>query len=63
MENLFLGFAGIITAVSVWSIWGQDMFPAQEDPKGDPEKWTDDEMRRWLNAVGIFKRVDRVCLN
>jgi hypothetical protein len=27
------------------------MFPAQEDPKGDPEKWTEDELKRWLNAV------------
>lgn len=27
------GFAGIVTAVAAWSIWGGDMFPA-EDPKG-----------------------------
>jgi hypothetical protein len=51
MKNLFLGFAGLVTAVSVWSIWGGDMFPAPEDPNGDPEKWTEDELKRWLNAV------------
>ena len=27
------------------------MFPKQDDPKGDPEKWTEDEMKRWLIAV------------
>ncbi len=52
-QNLFLGFAGIVTAVAAWSIWGQDMFPAQSDPTGEPEKWTEDEMRRWLNAVSV----------
>jgi hypothetical protein len=33
-QNLFLGFAGLVTAVSLWSIWGGDMFPAEKDPKG-----------------------------
>lgn len=33
-EGLFLGFAGLVTAVSVWSIWGGDMFPAEKDPAG-----------------------------
>jgi hypothetical protein len=33
-QNMFLGFAGIVTAVSLWSIWGGDMFPADKDPKG-----------------------------
>lgn len=27
------------------------MFPAGEDPKGDPETWTQEELRRWLAAV------------
>lgn len=27
------------------------MFPAAPDPKGNPETWTRDEMRRWLAAV------------
>ncbi|KAH6611411.1 hypothetical protein Trco_001431 [Trichoderma cornu-damae] len=37
-----------------WSIFGGDMFPAQEDPKGDPETWTREEMRRWLAARNLF---------
>lgn len=35
----------------MWSIWGSEMFPKQEDPKGEPEEWSENEMRRWLNAV------------
>ena len=27
------------------------MFPQLQDPKGDPQKWTDEEMRVWLNNV------------
>jgi hypothetical protein len=27
-------FTGIVTAVAVWSIWGQDMFPKESDPTG-----------------------------
>jgi len=53
--------------VAAWSIWGQDLFPKEEDPTGgmlpyvvlltllkevaDPEKWTREELRRWLAAV------------
>jgi len=51
LQNLFFGFAGFITAAAAWSIWGQDMFPQLQDPKGNPEKWTDEEMRFWLNNV------------
>lgn len=29
-----LGFAGIVTAVAAWSIWGGDMFPGEKDPTG-----------------------------
>ncbi|KAH8664046.1 hypothetical protein BX600DRAFT_289982 [Xylariales sp. PMI_506] len=47
------GFAGLVTAVSVWAIWGGDMFPAAEDPKGNPESWTREEMRRWLAARNL----------
>lgn len=50
-QNLFLGFAGLVTAATAWSIWGSDMFPAQADPKGEPEEWTEEEMKRWLNSV------------
>lgn len=48
---MFMGFATIVTGVAVWSIWGGDMFPKEADPKGEPEKWTDDEMKRWLKNV------------
>ncbi|KAI9875911.1 MAG: hypothetical protein M1830_007782 [Pleopsidium flavum] len=33
-RNAFLGFAGIVTAVAAWTIWGSDMFPAEKDPIG-----------------------------
>lgn len=29
------------------------MFPHPDDPKGDPETWTREEMRRWLAAVRV----------
>ena len=29
------------------------MFPQEADPKGDPSKWTETELRRWLKARGI----------
>lgn len=44
-------FGGVVVAAAAWSIFGGDLFPAQEDPKGDPETWTREEMRRWLAAV------------
>ncbi|KAH9844499.1 ORF (Precursor) [Teratosphaeria destructans] len=53
-RNLFLGFAGIVTAVAAWGIWGQDLFPKEEDPKGEPETWSEDEMRRWLNSRNLM---------
>ena len=68
-----IGFAGIVTAVAAWSIWGGDMFPAETDPTGgtscfpvselsyaplklflDPSKWTDSELKRWLEVVRVF---------
>ncbi|ROW06228.1 hypothetical protein VMCG_04599 [Cytospora schulzeri] len=52
-KNMFLAFGGLITAVGVWSIWGGDMFPSNADPKGDPETWTREEMRRWLAARNL----------
>lgn len=30
----FLGFAGLVTVASLWSMWGGDMFPAEKDPTG-----------------------------
>ncbi|KAL3465558.1 hypothetical protein BJX64DRAFT_285489 [Aspergillus heterothallicus] len=53
-KNLFLGFAGMVTAAAAWAIWGNEMFPAESDPQGDPGSWTLDEMRRWLRARGLM---------
>ena len=30
------------------------MFPREPDPKGGPETWTREEMRRWLAAVRVL---------
>lgn len=30
----FKAFTGIVTAAAAWSIWGQDMFPKENDPSG-----------------------------
>ncbi|GAB7366672.1 hypothetical protein MBLNU230_g8655t1 [Neophaeotheca triangularis] len=50
-QNLFLGFAGLVTAVAVYSIWGQDsMFPAETEPKTQPEEWTREQLGRWLKS-------------
>jgi hypothetical protein len=27
------------------------MFPKEKDPTGEPETWTAEELRRWLNNV------------
>ncbi len=48
---MFLGFAGLVTAVAAWGIWGGDMFPQAADPKGEPENWTEEDMKRWLDSV------------
>lgn len=42
----------MVTGVAVWAIWGGDMFPQEQDPKGDPGTWSQEELRRWLAAVG-----------
>ncbi|KAH7632881.1 hypothetical protein SMAC4_13274 [Sordaria macrospora] len=53
-KNAFLAFAGIVTGVAAWSIWGSDVFPQdQSDPKGNPEEWTREEMRRWLTLRNL----------
>lgn len=31
---LHAGFAGMVTAAAVWSIWGSDLLPAAGDPTG-----------------------------
>ncbi|KAG6080741.1 hypothetical protein E4U33_007363 [Claviceps sp. LM78 group G4] len=53
-KNMVLAFGAAVVAAAVWSIWGTEMFPPPPDPKGDPETWTREEMRRWLAAVGLF---------
>ncbi|PON26864.1 hypothetical protein TGAM01_v204365 [Trichoderma gamsii] len=53
-KNLLLGFGAVVTAAAAWTIFGGDIFPAQDDPKGDPETWTREEMRRWLKARNLF---------
>ena len=37
--NSRAAFAGIVTAVSAWSIWGGEMFPAEKDPTGGEDGW------------------------
>ncbi|EME80430.1 uncharacterized protein MYCFIDRAFT_31427 [Pseudocercospora fijiensis CIRAD86] len=53
-KNLFLGFTALVTAATAWSIWGQNMFPKEPDPTGEPETWTDTEMRRWLDNRNLM---------
>ncbi|KLJ07006.1 STE24 endopeptidase [Blastomyces silverae] len=53
-KNLFLGFAGLVTAAAAWTIWGGDMFPAEPDPTGNPENWSIEELRRWLSSRGLL---------
>lgn len=52
-KNTFLAFTGLVTGVAVWAIWGGDIIPAESDPKGNPEEWTKEEMRRWLHARNL----------
>lgn len=47
-RNLFFGFAGLITLASLTSMFGGNIFPEEKDPKGNPETWTEEELRRWL---------------
>lgn len=56
-RNLFLGFAGLVTIAAFSTMFGGDMFPAEADPKGEPETWTMEELRRWLRRVIGFLRM------
>lgn len=38
------GFAGMVTAVAAWSIWGSEMFPAEKDPTGGDYLWADSQV-------------------
>ncbi|OAQ65148.1 hypothetical protein VFPPC_14004 [Pochonia chlamydosporia 170] len=57
-KNMVLAFGGAVVAAAVWTIWGTDMFPAEPDPKGNPESWTREEKRRWLAARNLFPNDD-----
>lgn len=46
-------FTGLVTGVAVWAIYGGGIFPGESDPKGAPETWTREELRRWLQAVSL----------
>ena len=50
-RNFFFGFAGLVAVASLASMFGGDLFPAEKDPKGDPDTWTEEELRRWLRTV------------
>ena len=52
-RNLFFGFAGLVAVASFANLFGGDIFPAEKDPKGAPETWTEDELRRWLKRVSL----------
>jgi len=51
--QISIGFAGLVTVASLWNWWGGDLFPAEGDPKGDPEYWTETELRRWLKLQNL----------
>ncbi|KAL2007008.1 hypothetical protein VTN00DRAFT_8446 [Thermoascus crustaceus] len=57
-KNLLLGFAGIVTVATAWGILGGDMFPAEPDPTGNPENWTDEELKRWLRNRNLAPNED-----
>ncbi|KAK3299323.1 uncharacterized protein B0H64DRAFT_388096 [Chaetomium fimeti] len=52
-KNAVLAFGGLVTGVAVWAIWGGDLFPQEQDPKGAPETWSREELRRWLAARNL----------
>ncbi|KPM38834.1 hypothetical protein AK830_g7740 [Neonectria ditissima] len=54
VKNMVWAFGLVVAAATAKVIWGDEMFPPEKDPKGDPKTWTREEMRRWLAAVGYF---------
>ncbi|EJP63193.1 uncharacterized protein BBA_07793 [Beauveria bassiana ARSEF 2860] len=63
-KNMVLAFGGVVAAATAWMLAG-DLFPADPEPKGDPETWTREEMRRWLEASCTLSRrpklVSKIC--
>ncbi|KAF7552594.1 hypothetical protein G7Z17_g4210 [Cylindrodendrum hubeiense] len=47
-------FGLVVAAATAKVIWGDEIFPPEKDPKGDPKTWTREEMRRWLAARNLF---------
>lgn len=57
-RNLFFGFAGLVALASVWNMFSGETFPADgRDPDGDPEIWSEAELRQWLRKVSRFLQV------
>lgn len=52
-KSAVLAFSGLVTAALAWSMWGGNIFPTDADPKGDPETWTREELRRFLAARNL----------
>ncbi|KAH7165715.1 hypothetical protein EDB81DRAFT_262534 [Dactylonectria macrodidyma] len=54
VENMVWAFGLVVAAATAKVIWGDEMFPPEKDPKGDPKTWTREELRRWLAARNLF---------
>ncbi|EPS43073.1 hypothetical protein H072_2908 [Dactylellina haptotyla CBS 200.50] len=57
LQNAVLAFGGLVAAATVFTIWGsgdQPIFPRVEDPTGDPETWSIDQLRRWLELRNLY---------
>ncbi|KAK7408589.1 hypothetical protein QQX98_009237 [Neonectria punicea] len=54
VKNMVWAFGIVVAAATAKVIWGDEMFPPEKDPKGDPKTWTREEMRRWLAARNLF---------
>jgi len=55
-KNAVLAFGGIVAAVTAWTMyWNSDtpLFPPEPDPKGDPETWTETQLKRWLQLRNL----------
>ncbi|KAK0752427.1 hypothetical protein B0T18DRAFT_318354 [Schizothecium vesticola] len=52
-KNAFLAYAGLVTGVAVWAIWGGDLIPQRGAPTGHPETWSEEELRTWLRERKI----------
>ncbi|KAH6987934.1 hypothetical protein BGZ61DRAFT_585644 [Ilyonectria robusta] len=53
-KNMVWAFGLVVAAATAKVIWGDEIFPPEKDPKGDPKTWTREEMRRWLAARNLF---------